>query len=97
MKAILNVAFLAYLLLTLAFPRVAWPATPAPTPIPLSVLPLSYDSFCEGKHQGHVARRLYVAGVGTYVVCGRNPARAWLFTKVGVPMESTPVPGLPPA
>ena len=57
--------------------------------------PSHYDSFCEGKHQGHVARRLYVSGVGTFVVCDRNPARAWLFTKVGVPMESTPLPGLP--
>ncbi|MGC1759503.1 MAG: hypothetical protein WA742_09120 [Candidatus Cybelea sp.] len=72
-------------------------ALPSPTPISLSVLPLSYDSFCEGKHQGHVAQRVYVAGVGTYVVCDRNPAKAWLFTKVGVPVESTPLPGLPPA
>lgn len=69
--------------------------TVMPTPIPTSVLPLSYDSFCEGKHQGRVARRLYVAGVGTFVVCDHNPARAWLFTKVGVPVESTPLPGLP--
>ena len=42
MKAILNVAFLAYLLLTLAFPRVAWPA-PSPSP---SATPFCHHCIC---------------------------------------------------
>jgi hypothetical protein len=96
MKWVLNVVGLLIILLLDACPNTAFPATPTPriTPIPLSVLPLSFDDYCIGKHQGHVTGRI-LTPQGLYVVCERG--HGWLFTKVGIPpIEVTPVPGLNP-
>jgi hypothetical protein len=96
LTAVLNPPALLYLLLMLAFPRVAWPATPSPMPtdIPTSVLPLSLHDFCEARGQGSNVGRGILTERGLYVRCERGD---WLLTKVGVPaLKVTPMPGLTP-
>lgn len=90
LTAVLNPPFFVYLLLILAFPRWAWPAVP--TPIPTSVLPVDFPTWCAWKREGRF-EHLISTKDGVYVVCQHG---TWLFKNLMTPaVRVTLAPGIP--